>query len=48
MDLAANVELLHLVVKVGDSGVRNIVGAEDIDRLLDLVGLVDIVDYKIG
>jgi hypothetical protein len=44
LDLSSDVELLDRVAKVGNGGVSDVVGSEDVDGLGDLVGLVDVRD----
>lgn len=45
LNRSSNVEVLDRVVEVVNSRVSQIVGTEDLFRLLDLVGLVDRRDY---
>lgn len=47
LQLATDVIVLHLVAQVGHSRVSGVVGTEDVDRLLNLVGLVDVLDYRV-
>ena len=48
LDLAADVVLLDLVAEVRNSGVGRVIGAEDLNGLLDHVGTVDVIDYNTG
>lgn len=48
LNVASDVELLDVLVKVLDSRVSKIVVAKDLDSLLDLVGGVDVLNGQDG
>lgn len=46
LHLTADVVLLYLVAEVGNGRVCRVIGTEDFDGLLHLVGAVDVLDCK--
>jgi hypothetical protein len=48
LELTTDVVVLDLAAEVGNSRVGGIIGTEDLLSLLDLVRLINIVDYRVN
>ena len=45
LDLTPDIVLMYFSTEVRDGGVRRVVSPEDVDRLLHLVGAVDVLHW---